>query len=140
MEMAQVKDIMTDKVITVTPELPVLQAAELIAKHRFNGIPVADQAGTLVGILTEYTLITFVVGNEGNLSEKMQKFASLTVADVMDKKPLTLKFDDTFETALQLFNDHHGVNPVPVIDAQNKLVGVVSRFDLMKLLKLYGHN
>jgi CBS domain-containing protein len=58
----------------------------------------------------------------------------------MDMTPMTLFFDDSFEVAVDLFNRHHRVNPVPVIDHSNKLVGVLSRFDLIKLLKIYGHS
>lgn len=147
MQSAQVKDIMTDGAVTATPEMPILETAKLIIEHHFNGVPVVDKQGKLVGLVTEYNLIneqglfvTPTLENLSNFPKKIERVISLKTADVMDTTPLTLYFDDDFEVALKLFNDHHSVNPVPVIDHENKLVGVLSRYDLIKLLKIYGHN
>ena len=158
MELTQVKDVMTDKPVAAKPETPILETARLITEHHFNGVPVVDNDNKLVGLVTEYNLINEesllhlptlqnvlkslpVFGKDkGQFSEKVQQVMNLKTADVMDTTPLTLYFDDSFETALKLFNDHHRVNPVPVIDRSNRLVGVLSRYDLIKLLKIYGHN
>ena len=53
-----VKDIMTKRVISVSPETPVVEAAKIITEHNFVGLPVIDASNHLVGILTEYDLIT----------------------------------------------------------------------------------
>jgi len=73
------------------------------------------------------------------LSEEIKKTAALCVQDVMEKEPLTLHLEDTFEVALAIFNEHHRINPVPVVDENRKVIGIVSRYDLLKLLKLFGH-
>lgn len=147
MEIAQVKDVMTDNAVTATPEMPILETARLISEHHFSGVPVIDKAGKLVGLVTEYNLINEqgllsspTLENIARMPQKIENIIALKTADVMDTTPLTLYFDDTFEDAVKLFNDHHSVNPVPVIDHENKLVGVLSRYDLIKLLKIYGHS
>lgn len=63
----------------------------------------------------------------------------MNAKDVMNKEPLTLQYSDTYETAMKLFSEHHRVNPVPVIDEENVVVGIISRYDMLKLLRLYGH-
>ena len=57
----------------------------------------------------------------------------------MEKNPISFSYDDTFEQALEALHQHHRVNPIPVVDKEKHVVGVVSRFDLLKLLKLFGH-
>ena len=149
-----VKDIMTREVISVKPETPLQEAAEILAKHGFDGMPVVDEENKLVGILTEYDLIskgsathlpTFqkIIKNLGVYSKDKSQFtkdfeeiSSLKVKDVMNNDPLTLLEDATYEEAVQAFRDHHRVNPIPVIDQDRKVIGVISRFDVLKPLHL----
>ena len=148
---------MTAKVISVRPETPLMEAAELLAKHGFDGVPVVDDGGKLVGILTEYDLIskgsaihlpTFqkLIQNMGVYGKDKSHFkndfkdiAALKVKDVMNDDPLTLPEDASYEDAVAAFRDHHRVNPIPVIDNERKVVGVVSRFDVLKPLSAMGN-
>jgi len=158
MEATLVRDIMTSEVITVKPTTSIMEVTRLFADKHLNGLPVVDADNKLVGLITEYNLITAesilnlpmlekISKNSQSplheleyLSEQVKKTAALTVGDVMEKDPMTLMYDDTFETALEVLIKHHRVNPLPVVDKDKKLVGVVSRYDLLKLLKLFGHN
>ena len=144
MDIAQVKDIMTDRVVTVPPDMPILQVADLIIENNFNGMPVVDAQKKLLGLVTEFNLLSkasiLKIPDAESAAKEYSRMKSLTAADCMETKPFTLLFDDTFENALKLFSTHHRVNPVPVVDHSNTLVGVVSRYDLLKLLKLYGHS
>lgn len=144
--MAHVTDIMTEKVITVGPKTKVSEIIKILNDHGYNGLPVVDSDGKLLGLVTEYNLInhqsllpTFLEKRWDQLADDAKQLADKTVDAVMEKEPLVLRFSDTYETALGLFNKHHRVNPVPVVDENDKLVGIVSRFDLLKLLRLYGH-
>ncbi len=146
-----VKDIMTREVISVRPETSVLEAHELIAKHNFDGVPVVDHEKRLVGILTEYDLVSkgsaihlptfqLILQNlkvfrrdRQHFEHEIQSISSLTVKDVMNSDPLTLPEDATFEQAVMAFRNHHRVNPIPVIDRDRRVVGVVSRYDVLKL-------
>jgi len=145
---------MTREVVSVKPETPLQEAAEILAKRGFDGMPVVDEESKLVGILTEYDLIskgsathlpTFqkIIQNLGVYSKDKSQFtkdfeeiSSLKVKDVMNKDPLTLFEDATYEEAVQAFRDHHRVNPIPVIDNDRKVIGVISRFDVLKPLHL----
>lgn len=149
-----VKSIMTQEVVSVKPDTPLQEAAELLARHGFDGMPVVDEENKLVGILTEYDLIskgsathlpTFqkIIQNLGvyskdksRFNEDFEELTRLTVKDMMNSDPLTLSDNATYEEAVSAFRDHHRVNPIPVIDQGRKVVGVVSRYDILKPLHL----
>jgi CBS domain-containing protein len=147
-----IKDIMTANPITVTAEASLIEVAKTMTDHKFNGLPVVDAAGILVGIVTEYSLISSQSGihlptlqtvlaqlpvfskDKGEFSDEVAAVTKLTAKDVMNSDPLTLPVSATYEETVRAFQDHHGVNPIPVIDSTRKLVGVVSRYDVLKPL------
>jgi CBS domain-containing protein len=145
-----IKDIMTKDVVSVTLETSLIEVAKLLTEKKFNGVPVIDATGILVGIITEYNLISnqsgihlptlqAVLGNlsvfgkdKKEFSDEVAAVSKLTAKDVMNNDPLTLPNTATYEEVVKTFQDHHGVNPIPVVDSTRKLVGVVSRFDVLK--------
>ncbi|MDP2696203.1 MAG: CBS domain-containing protein [bacterium] len=144
-----IKDFMTKNVLVVHPETPLLDAAKIIIDHSFNGLPVVDKNNEVVGILTQYDLVgkgsilhlptlQYIAKNlqpaeQSQFKAEGDKISDLTVGDVMRREHLTLNENDSMETAIELFANNH-INPVPVIDAGGKLVGLISRFDLIKPL------
>jgi len=150
---ASVRDIMTEKVISVFPETPLIDAAKVLAYHHFDGVPVVDKNNKLIGILTEYDLVskgsvvhlpTFQIilknlkifrKDKSQFKKEFEEIFSLTVRDVMNREPLTLSEEATYEEAVAAFREHHRGNPIPVINKQNQVVGVVSRFDVLKPLQ-----
>jgi len=146
------KDIMTRNIISVSPETSLIKAAGIINECGFDGVPVIDQDKKLVGILTEYDLVskgsamhlpTFqkliqelpVLGKDkSGFSEEVRTLSELRVKDVMNADPLTLSPDATFEDVVKTFRDHHRVNPIPVVDEKSTVIGVISRFDVLKPL------
>ncbi len=147
-----IKDIMTANPITVTASASLIEVAKLMTDHKFNGLPVVDESGVLVGIVTEYSLISSQSGihlptlqtvlaqlpvfskDKSEFSDDVAAVTKLTAKDVMNADPLTLPVSATYEETVRAFQDHHGVNPIPVIDSTRKLVGVVSRYDVLKPL------
>jgi len=144
---------MTKTPVTVTPETPLAEVARIMNEKKFNGLPVIDADGVIVGIVTEYDLIGGTSGihlptlqavlsklpvlhkDRSEFQEDIQAVAQLTARDVMNKEPLTLPHTATFEEVLTTFREHHRVNPIPVIDEQRHVVGVVSRYDVLKPLQ-----
>ncbi len=139
---------MTEKVVTVLPETSIVDAVKILIKNNFHGLPVVEKNNVLVGIFTEYDLMPTVQNVVQNLSafgEGSSEFRNgirtvknLRVKDVMNKEPLTFLDNANFDEVIKTFREHHRVNPIPVIDSQKKLVGVVSRFDVVKLFDLLG--
>ena len=140
------KDIMTKEVISVHPDTSLLDAAKILAEHNFDGLPVVDDNNKLLGIVTEYDLINktsavhlptlqIVLRNLPQFNEGDQfqeEILSLKVSDIMNKDPLTLSPEITYDEIIKLFKDHHRVNPIPVIDKDKKVIGVISRFDVLR--------
>jgi len=145
-------DIMTTAVITVHPETPLIEAANLLVKHRFNGLPVVDDGKRVVGVITEYDLIlkgtaihlpTFLqifqdlsVYKKGSepIREDLKKIFAMKVAEAMNAEPLTLPGDTPILKVAEVFAEHHRVNPIPIIDQAGLLKGIISRHDLLKFL------
>ncbi|OGF67236.1 hypothetical protein A3I27_04555 [Candidatus Giovannonibacteria bacterium RIFCSPLOWO2_02_FULL_43_11b] len=149
-----VKDVMVKEVVSVQPDTPLLKAAQIIMEHNFDGVPVVDKENKLVGILTEYNLIeksssihlpTFqkilenlkvLKQDSAEFQKEVKEVSALKVKDVMNNDPLTLAPEASFEEMIKTFREHHRVNPIPVIDKDKKVIGVVSRFDVLKPLQL----
>lgn len=156
--MVSVKDIMTKEVVSVYPETALTEVAKIIAERAFDGVPVVDKNNKLVGILTEYDLISkgsavylptfqLILQNikvynkdKSRFQKEFNEVSMLKVKDVMNPDPLTFTGDATFEEVVTAFRDHHRVNPIPIVDKENKVIGVVSRFDVLKPLRLLLKN
>ncbi|OGI60340.1 hypothetical protein A2641_01320 [Candidatus Nomurabacteria bacterium RIFCSPHIGHO2_01_FULL_37_25] len=152
--MNSVKNIMIEEVVSVSLDTPLIEVARILAEHSFDGMPVVDKNNKLVGILTEYDLISkgsavhlptlqivlqdvkVYNKDKATFKETFEEIASLRVSDVMNSEPLTLDEDATFEEAVIAFRDHHRVNPIPVINKKREVVGVVSRYDILESLYL----
>ncbi len=149
------RDIMTRKVLSVTPDTPLVEATKIITEHNFDGVPVIDSGGHLVGIITEYDLITKTSGISESFLQQIindiytkdiselgqpKTISELLVKDVMNREPLTMKEDATFEQAVETFKSHHKVNPIPIVNDENKVVGIISRFDILRPLNILGYS
>lgn len=123
-----VKSLMNTMVISVLPETSVLTAIDIILTNNFNGIPVTDSKGALIGILTKYDLIT----------KRASLMDDTKVNAVMNADPFALNENDSVEDAVKAFSEHHKVDPIPVINGDRKVVGVISRYDMVKMFGEYG--
>ena len=145
------RDIMTTPAITVHPELSVKELVAVFRDHRVGGVPVVNDRDELIGIVTEGDLMAMdadvpmphyfelfdsiiYLGSQKKFKEHLQKAVAATVADLMTPAPLTVKPDDPARAAATLMS-RHGFDRVPVED-DGKVVGVVSRHDIIKLLEL----
>ena len=153
---ASVKDIMTASPISVRPDAPLMNAANILVAKDFRGVPVADEFGKVRGILTEYDLIikgsslhlpTFIklmkeidmYGHDASLiSDEMKQLMGMKVQDAMNQEPFTVLDSASVDEVAKIFSEHHKINPLLVVDTQNKLVGVVSRRDLIKTFGNYS--
>ena len=81
-----------------------------------------------------YALSPIFEKNKTNLQKETDAINAIRVADVMNANPLTLSEDTTYQDALTSFRNHHRVNPIPIIDKERRVVGVISRYDMLKPL------
>ena len=115
----KVKEIMTTSVISVPEDATVEDAARLLARHRISGLPVVNKDGGLVGLVTEYDLI----------SKPGQ-----AVADIMSRSVISVSPETDMEEVSHLLTNRR-IRRVPVLQG-DRLVGIVSRSDLIKQIAM----
>jgi len=146
----KVSKIMTKKVYTIYPESTVEEAAKIMFNKGLTGLPVINRKNQLVGIITEADLIKqkakidlplyiqfldsilYLENPTKKIKKEIQKILGIKVVDLMTKKVITITPDTEVSDLATLMLDRH-INPIPVVK-NKKLVGIVSRADLIKLL------
>lgn len=140
----KVSEVMTRDVITVAPETSIRLAAQLMVDHGVSGLPVVDDQGRLVGILSEGDLILRQKPRVGprwwqlffddgeRLAREYQKATGITVGEVMTRSVICIQPDASLAAAAALL-DAHRIRRLPVV-ADGELVGIVARGDLIKAL------
>jgi CBS domain-containing protein len=139
-------DVMTTEVITVTPESSIGDAARLMLQYRISGLPVVDQKGELVGIVTEGDFLRrgetgtqrrrprwleFILG-PGRLSSEYVQAYGRKIGDVMTSDPVRITEDVSLEDVVDAL-ERRRVKRLPVM-RDGKLVGIVSRANLVQAL------
>ena len=142
---------MTTDVLKFRPTDTVESAARALSERKLGGAPVVDDDGLVVGLLEDDDLIVqdtrlhfptviSVFGAYLELPSSLRHFESdlrkavgATVADVMDADAPTCGPDDTLETVATLLHDSNA-SRLPVIDDDGRLIGVVSRGDLVRAI------
>ncbi len=140
------KDIMTAEVATVAPDTSVREIAALLLERRISATPVLDGAGHLVGIVSEGDLmkrqdigtagarswwLDLVSSSEARAADYVKSHGA-TARDVMSTSMVTVSPDTPIGKIAEMLEKHH-IKRVPVV-ADGKLVGIVSRADLLRAL------
>lgn len=151
LETAKIKDIMTTKVVAALESDSVIDAAKLMVQKDYSGIPVVDHGGKFKGMITMRELLN----KEGlylptaveffkslrlahsddapEISERLQAFQKLRTKDIMNRKPLTLSPAAGLEKAVEAFLLRHE-DIFAVVNEKHELLGVVSRFDILRTI------
>lgn len=133
-----VSSVMTSPVVTVTPETTFKDAVRVLRRKRVSGLPVVDRDGRLVGIVTEADLLNKVERREPEsyvLESKRHRAdrthaAAMDVASAMTRDVVSVRPD--FPIALAAREMHtRGIKRLPVVDERGRVVGIVSRGDLL---------
>jgi acetoin utilization protein AcuB len=132
---------MTPDVITVPPETPILDAQEIMKKHRVRRLPVVNKRGKLLGIVTKSDILEASPSDATTLSiwELNYLLARTTVEQIMVKAEdlITVSPNDPIERAALLMRQHK-VGGLPVVEG-SQLVGIITESDIFEvLLKLLG--
>lgn len=147
--MLKAKDIMTKDVITVNPDMEILQAAKILLDNHINGLPVVDDAGKLKGILCRADLIAlqeklpipsfFVLLDSAiplnfphSIEKEVHKIMAAKVRDAMTPHPITVGPETSLEDIATLMVKHN-IHTLIVLD-QVKLVGIIGKEDILRTL------
>lgn len=121
--MLTARSIMTEDVVTISPESSIQEAIEMLLKQEFSGLPVVDHSGSLVGIVTEFALLGLVYDD---------RIRSDSVSKHMTTEVLTVDVNDPVSMVADLCIVHR-VRRVPVMD-KGRLVGLIARRDVLRAL------
>ena len=129
---------MTIDVLCVTPETTLKEAARLMVEARISGLPVIDAGRHLIGIITEADFLERQADSlqDGRLlaavfDEDAPNPATTLVSEVMTADPVVIYPEATIAEAARLMAEH-GVKRIPVVDPDNRVVGIMSRADVVK--------
>jgi CBS domain-containing protein len=125
-------DLMTAEVFTASPDDMVLEAADLMAAHRIRHLPVVDEGGRLVGIVSERDLRTAL----GVPAQALEHWASAlgrdrTVREVMSESVASVRPDQPLEQVIGVMLSR-SVGALPVVDNDRHPIGIVSYLDILR--------
>ena len=121
------KKAMSRALVTLAPDMDVLEALRILVEQRISGAPVVDQIGNLIGMLTERDCLQIALG-AGYHSEDGGR-----VENFMTSKVVTIDADTPITEVAELFATSH-FRRLPVME-QGRLIGIISRRDVLKQLE-----
>lgn len=147
--MISAKDIMTEEVITVSPELAVEKLAEIFWENRISGAPVVDDDGTVIAIVTENDLIdqnkkvhiptmisildsVIMLEKAGKIEKEIRKMTGTTVKDICSDTLTSVEAETPLDEVATIMAEKQ-VHTLPVLD-EGKLIGVVGKSDIIKTM------
>jgi len=148
-----VRDLMVTDVVTFSPDLNVQDAMRQLVEQDLDAGPVVDEHRKVIGMFSTGdviveearlhfpTIVNFLGVNvalpwhDKELDESVAKALGEFVRDVMTAKVLTVKADATVEDAATIMHDEQ-VSRLPVVDTTNRLIGLLSRGDIVRAIVL----
>ncbi|WP_290524783.1 CBS domain-containing protein [Alcanivorax sp.] len=127
MDSASINELMSTRFAKITPDMPVVEASSNLIKLDMIGSPVTDEAGMLVGWISERECL------QAALQVVYHNQRVATVKDLMQSEVLTVSLEsDVLSLAQQMLNAKPKI--YPVVDADNKVLGVISRRHILNML------
>lgn len=143
------REIMAREVVTLTPDMPVSEAAKVLSENRIGGAPVVDSEGKLMGIISESDLIvqdvrlhfpTYIsfldsyiyLESLTKFEAQLKKAVGARVSDVMTIDVVTVSGDATVEDIATLMVDKD-IDRIPVVD-NSSVVGIVTKGNIVQTL------
>ena len=145
-----VSDVMSYNPITVKPEMSLKEAIKILAEQRISGLPVVNENGKLVGIVSETDLMWQESGatpppyimvldsiifleNPARYEKEIHKALGETVHDVMTKNPLTTTAEKPLSATAKLMHEHN-IHRLPVLNEYGKVIGILTRGDIIRAM------
>ena len=127
MKTTKVRDIMTTNIIATKKDIHLTEVMALLLRNHISGLPVEDDEGNLIGIISEIDLVNSVFSGNAD---------GTTAEEVMSKAVLSFSPDMELAELVQVFSSKR-LRRVPIVD-KGKVVGIVSRRDILReILKRY---
>jgi len=138
-----VKDVMTKNLIFVKPDVDLHEAARILSENRISGMPVVDDNSRVVGVISEADILVLAgMKKEHTFKDILRNIlgepvparkSGNKVEDVMSFPPITSYADDDIAEAARVL-DEKRIKRLPVVDAKGRLIGIVSRADIVRAI------
>lgn len=142
--MMTVRDVMTQSVICVRPETPLKEVAGLLIDHKISGLPVVDDDGAVLGVVSEadflmkeqgaeavrHRPLARILGESRESRAQLAKLRAVTAGEAMTAPAVTIAPSRPISEAAALMTSR-GVNRLPVVD-DGRVVGIATRADLVR--------
>lgn len=140
---------MTRDVVTVTKDQPISDLSKLFIENHFNGVPVLDDAGKVIGVVTQGDLIeqnknlhiptvialfdaVLFLESEKKFEVDVKKLTGSKIEDIYSKNPATVSLDTDLNEITTLMAEKD-VHTLPVLDNDN-LVGIIGKKDVIRAM------
>ena len=137
-----VKDNMVSSPITIGPDQSVSEAIDIMSENELHRLPVVDENGKLVGLVTEGVIASNTPNNASSLSvfELNYLLNKLTIKDIMIRDVITIGKDALLEEAATVLRKYD-IGCLPVVDEENDLIGIITHNDIFTaFIDLLGYN
>ncbi|MER6422846.1 CBS domain-containing protein [Streptomyces sp. NPDC001137] len=143
----KVGSVMTTDVVRATYGTPFKEVARLLGEHRISGLPVVDEDEKVIGVISETDLMVRQAQTPDPFEprkhhwpafanrasrQRATKVRARTAGQLMTEPPLTVHADNTIVEAARTMAQHH-IERLPVLDEEHRLVGIVTRRDLLQV-------
>lgn len=145
-----VAEVMTADPTTVSPQTSLQEAIQILAEKNISGLPVVDENGALVGVISETDLTWQATGvdappyvmfldsviylqNPLKHNEEIHKALGQTVEEAMSDRPATVKGSELVREAARIMHDKK-VRRLPVVNDDGKLIGIITQGDVIKMM------
>jgi CBS domain-containing protein len=145
-----VADVMSRDPIVVGPQTPIKEAIKILAEQRISGLPVVDESGKLVGVISETDLLWQETGveppvyimfldsviyleNPARHDQELHKALGQTVGEVMSSDAVTVKPDQPLRKAAKLMQEK-SIRRLAVTDDAGKVIGILTPGDIVRAM------
>ena len=147
--MKTARDIMTRNGVTVKKDQPISDLSKLFIENHFNGVPVLDDAGKVIGVVTQSNLIeqnknlhiptvialfdaVLFLESEKKFESDVKKLTGSKIEDIYHKNPITVS-PDTELNEITTIMAEKDVHTLPVLE-NDKLVGIIGKKDVIRAM------
>ncbi len=136
-----VRDVMTKNVLSITKYESIMQVANTLTEKNISGLPVVDRENKVIGIVTQADILSMVGVSREHTFKDLLKYMlgerlperriGDLVGDIMTSPALTIKPDTNIAEAVKMM-DERRIRRLTVVDESNRLIGILTRADILK--------
>ncbi|MFD7502193.1 CBS domain-containing protein [Streptomyces sp. NPDC059850] len=132
MKHRKIGNVMTDDVVRIGHGASSEEAGALLARHRIGGLPVVDEDDKVVGVITGTNLAHSDPAHPDRATADPAMGGPATAGQLMSRPAVTVRPQDTIVDAARSMARHR-VERLPVVDEEDRLIGIVTRRDLLRV-------